>query len=139
MAGMYAAGLGVPKDEAVAFDWFLKAAEQEDPDAECVLGKLYETGTGVSQDFTQAAIWYRKSAERNYVPAQAALGLMSYYAQDFGEAFFWLDIAASGKKVRGFEWIPKLRYDAGSRLSPTACTQELERSRRRLKAHGYWN
>jgi TPR repeat protein len=135
MAGMYSSGLGVPKDDASAFDWFRKAAEQGDPDAQCVLGKLYESGTGVRQDYTQAFVWYRKGAEQNYVPAQASLGLMHYYEQQFGEAFFWLDIAASGRKLKGFEWIPKLRYDAGSRLSSVDCAQEMQRARQWLNEH----
>ena len=37
---MYRSGKGVPKDETAAFKWFLKAADQQDPDAQKILAEL---------------------------------------------------------------------------------------------------
>jgi len=51
--GMYQ-GRHVPKDAATADEWFRKAAEGGDADAQVELGVAYEHGRGVSQDYMQA-------------------------------------------------------------------------------------
>ena len=37
---LYRLGKGVPKDDMQAFKWFLKAADQKDPEAEKILAEL---------------------------------------------------------------------------------------------------
>ncbi len=71
----YAKGDRVPKNDAQAVSWFMKAADQGHALAQFNLGVCYETGTGVQQDFVQAAEWYRKSAEQGYALAQYNLGV----------------------------------------------------------------
>ena len=53
-------------DLAAAADWYRKAAEQEDEDAQCCLGFLYESGQGVEQSWEEAVRWYRAAAEQDY-------------------------------------------------------------------------
>ena len=47
-----------------AIDWYRKAAEQGEPDAQHTLGVAYEYGRGVQQDFAQAYVWYNLAASR---------------------------------------------------------------------------
>lgn len=54
----------------MAVEWYRKAAEQGDADAEYAMGLCYEEGTGVEQDFAQAAMWYEKAAQQGHADAQ---------------------------------------------------------------------
>ncbi|HHQ4547446.1 TPA: LysM-like peptidoglycan-binding domain-containing protein, partial [Aeromonas veronii] len=62
------------QDLQQAADWYRKAAEQGNAEAQFALGQMYENGQGVLQDHQQAAIWYRKAAEQGYADAQFQLG-----------------------------------------------------------------
>lgn len=53
---------GISIDRAVGAQWFIKAAEQGDVDAQRILGLLYEQGAGVAQDLSIATDWARKAA-----------------------------------------------------------------------------
>jgi hypothetical protein len=59
---MYERGEGVPIDYAKAMEWYLKAANQNDPQAvlgQIIVGQLYEKGgPGVGQDYAQAYKWF---------------------------------------------------------------------------------
>jgi TPR repeat protein len=97
----YAAGKGVAQDGAEAALWLRKAAEQGSLDGEKALGALYRDGAGKKfpRDTAQAVGWYRKAAERGDVEAQGMLGVFYSFgqgvAQDYVEAYFWLDLAAA--------------------------------------------
>ncbi len=73
-------GKGVRKNDALAREWFGKAAEgvkklssEGDLDAMAVLGELYEEGDGVPQNKVEAAKWYTKAAEAGHAYALFAL------------------------------------------------------------------
>lgn len=71
---LYLNGLaGVERDPAKAFGWFLKAAYQNDPDAEFIVGFMYENGAGVSKNMLEAERWYRKAADQNLKEAKEGL------------------------------------------------------------------
>lgn len=55
---MYAMGLGVPKDDVRAFEWYLRSAMKGHPGAQSGIGWYYEIGRGVAQDLTRAYMWY---------------------------------------------------------------------------------
>ena len=61
---MYAGGIGVPENNAEAFKWFRKAAEQGHAKAQYNLGLMYDKGQGVPQDYAEAVKWYRLAAEQ---------------------------------------------------------------------------
>jgi uncharacterized protein len=69
---MYNHGRGVPRDDAAAVAWYLKAAGQGDTAAQVQLGILYGTGQGVSQDPAAAASWFRKAADQGEAAGQVA-------------------------------------------------------------------
>ena len=61
---MYRNGEGVPRDDAEAIEWFLKAARQDEAGAQCILGLMYEEGKGTRQDAAEAVMWYRRAARQ---------------------------------------------------------------------------
>ncbi len=64
---MYRAGVGVPRDAAVAAIWSRRAAEQGDALAQFDLGIMYATGQGVAQDYVQAHLWFDLAARQQDV------------------------------------------------------------------------
>ncbi len=60
---MYAMGLGVPQDDARAFEWYLRSAMKGHPGAQSGVGWYYEVGRGLpAPDLTRAYMWYVLSA-----------------------------------------------------------------------------
>ena len=51
---MYYTGQGVRLDNDRALEWYRKAAEQGNPDAQYRLGRLYDKGLSVRQDYAKA-------------------------------------------------------------------------------------
>ena len=72
LGGLYARGLGVPKDFAQAVAWFQKAAAQGDPNGCTGLGMAYEHGiAGLPKDTSKAIELYKKAGD--FPPAKQAL------------------------------------------------------------------
>ncbi len=99
---IYAAGNGVARDYKLAAEWYRKAADKGDTNAELHLAALYrDGGQGFARDMAQAAAWYQKAAEQGDVGAQGTLGTLysvgQGVAQSYVEAYYWLDLAASVK------------------------------------------
>ena len=60
---MHAMGLGVPKDDRRAFDWYLRSSLKGHPGAQSGLGWYYEVGRGLpAPDLVRAYLWYTLSA-----------------------------------------------------------------------------
>lgn len=60
---MYAMGLGVPRDDVRAFEWYLRSAMKGHPGAQSGIGWYYEVGRGVPEpDLVRAYMWYVLSA-----------------------------------------------------------------------------
>ena len=57
MGVRYHNGEGVPRDDAQAMQWFLRAAEQGHVTAQATLGAYYWAGRGVPQDLSKAYFW----------------------------------------------------------------------------------
>ena len=70
-------GHGVDKDEAKAVEWYTKAAEQGDKDAQYALALCYQNGTGIAKDEAQAKDWLTKAVEQGHEPAKEALEKMN--------------------------------------------------------------
>ena len=69
----YKNGDGVQKDDALAVNWYLKAAEQGEVNAQFNLGIMYESGDGVPKDDAQAVNWYLKAAAQGFERAKERL------------------------------------------------------------------
>lgn len=60
---MFAMGLGVPKDDQRAFEWYLRSSMKGHPGAQSGIGWYYETGRGLeAPDLVRAYLWYALSA-----------------------------------------------------------------------------
>lgn len=57
-------GLGVKKNNHLAFFWTQKAALNGDRDAQYNLGEFYEEGIIVSKDLAKAKYWYLQAAKQ---------------------------------------------------------------------------
>ena len=58
-------GEGIPRDDAQAARWFLRAAEQGHPEAAARMGVLYSEGRGVTEDHEQSVVWSLRAADLN--------------------------------------------------------------------------
>ncbi|OZA29003.1 MAG: hypothetical protein B7X91_03455 [Hydrogenophilales bacterium 17-64-11] len=99
LAMMYLDGTGTPRDAALAYAWFLKAAQQGHAPAQYFLGLMHKDGEGVPKNYQLAAEWFRKAANQGDAEAQMYLGL-SYslglgLTKDEQAAYFWLLLAAA--------------------------------------------
>lgn len=86
------------KDLASAANWYRKAADKGNTDAQTNLGLMYAEGRGVELNNLEAARWYRKAAEAGNARAQYALALMYHLgqgvSQDYADAIHWYESAA---------------------------------------------
>jgi TPR repeat protein len=62
----YHEGLGVTKDDELAFFWTNKAALDNDRDGQCNLAWFYEEGIGTKIDLEKAKYWYKLAAKQNH-------------------------------------------------------------------------
>jgi len=60
---MYAQGIGIKQDYHKAVEWTTKAANQENAEAQLILGISYEFGKGVRQDYKKAKELFGKSCD----------------------------------------------------------------------------
>ena len=105
LGSMYLGGLGVVKDPSKANDWFRKAAERGNIDAQRQLAAGYFTGRfGLPKDIDQAMSWYHRAAEHGDLPSITLLA--DFYLRgasvprNIGEALHWYRKAADLGDVR---------------------------------------
>jgi len=77
LGARYAEGRSVPREPALALDWFQKAARQKFAPAEYRLGGLYERGVGVTRDLAKARDLYLQAAQAGNVRAMHNLAVLS--------------------------------------------------------------
>ncbi|HEC20154.1 MAG TPA: sel1 repeat family protein [Gammaproteobacteria bacterium] len=66
----YLKGKGVSRDYKQAAEWFSRAAEQGDAEAQYQLGELLSKGRGVKKDKKLAQKWYKAAAEQGHIKAK---------------------------------------------------------------------
>lgn len=67
---MFANGDGVPRNDAMAYKWFLKSAEEGYAEAQFRLGEMLLSGLGTQKDSAKGLEWIHKAAEGGYIPAR---------------------------------------------------------------------
>ncbi len=72
----------LPKNEATAFQWYLKSAEQDNTLGINSLAYVYELGKGVEKNYENSFALFKKASEMGHAPAQA--NLARYYLGNFG-------------------------------------------------------
>lgn len=91
----YHEGNDVPKDAAVAADWFSKAATQGNIPAKIMLADYYFSGTGVQKDAKKAVSLMSEAAEEGNEIAQYKLGRIYCSQKNYVEGHHWLLKSAS--------------------------------------------
>ncbi len=97
---LYRGYCGFKVDKKSALQWYRKAADKGDMQAEHALGEIYFSGDGAPTDYIAAKKWYLKAAEQGDGPSQLRLAYL--YAEkhfqplkpDYSEAEKWFRKAA---------------------------------------------
>jgi TPR repeat protein len=89
----YDTGTIVTADPGQAASWYKKAAQQNDPVGEWLLGRLIFTGA-LPRDLNEAGRWLEKSAAQNDAFGQYLLGRVKLERQDYTTAAQWFRKAA---------------------------------------------
>ena len=101
---LYAEGLGVDQNYAVAAKWFQKAADQSEAKAQHALGLLHEKKLITDADPQKAAEYYKLAAAQGLAKAQVSLGVLYQQGeitpQDYGRAREWYQKAAAQNHPR---------------------------------------
>ena len=85
-------------DSKAAFQWFSKAAQQGNADAQYNLGYCHYKAIGTIKNPGEAFRWFSKAAEQGHVEGQKSLGVMYftglYIPRDDRQAIAWYEKAA---------------------------------------------
>lgn len=81
----YAKGDFLPRDEAKAFEWYLKAARQGDSRSQFLLGDAYYYGSGTIRNYESAIFWYKRAAEQGNAKALYSLACCYHKGQGIKE------------------------------------------------------
>lgn len=106
------------KDYAKAFKEVTPLADQGDPDAQCLLGKMYWAGHGVLKDTDRAVKLFKLSAAQGNSDAQFFLG--SWYLlphRDVAEGAKWLRLSAE-QGNQDAQWLLGKAYLEGDKDLP---------------------
>jgi hypothetical protein len=108
LAGVYAAGKGVPRDDVKAAQLYLRAAQRNHAPALFTLATLYADGRGIPRDMNKAIQCYEKAAQAGLPDAANSLGYLyeagAGVAADVEKAIDWYLQAALGyQKIKRTE------------------------------------
>lgn len=102
---LYAKGLGVRRDDAMALSLFSEAAKRGSPDGTYRVGLAYFDGLGVAKDLTTACQWFMRAAADHHPYAEGQTGVCYYngtgVAQNHETAFNWFVLAGQAGLVDG--------------------------------------
>jgi TPR repeat protein len=75
----------IAADKKKAVEWYHKAAEQRNAEAQFCLGICFAAGEGVSKDARESVDWFFKAARQNHKGAMDKLTKMGYEWNDAEE------------------------------------------------------
>ena len=106
---------GLEQDYAKAMEYYLRAAEEDNADAQAQLGYMYQNALGVPADYAKAMEWNNRAAQQGNAQGQAQIGYLYQnglgVTQNLDEAGRWYTRA----KESGSEW-------AAAKLEETEAT-----------------
>ena len=101
------------KQYAAALTEFTVVAEQGNPDAQLIVGKMYMIGQGVETDSDQAIKWFKAAATQGNPDAQFFLGAMYLLPQrNIEEGLKWLRLAAA-REMQDAQFLLGMSYLKG--------------------------
>jgi TPR repeat protein len=104
LANCYYSGYGGMKvDRVKAVEYATPAAENGNPDAQCLLGYAYVYGNGVAKDEAKAIQYFRDAADQYCTNAYCALGTCYKRGEwslgkDYEQAFYYLKLGAKNPR-----------------------------------------
>jgi TPR repeat protein len=121
LGSMYASGLGVPRNLALAQKWFSNAVDSGDPDGAAMVGMIYQHGSGVPQDYRRAITYYRRGVAEHSGLAANQMGYVYEHGlgvkQDLKVASCWYTLAVVNGNPRSAEHLGELEA-AGQAVTP---------------------
>ena len=82
---LYAQGLGLERNDKIAFEWYRKSAEGGYAPAQFNFGTAYANGLGVEADDALAAKWWQAAANQGHLQAQYNLATLYYFGRGVGK------------------------------------------------------
>ena len=76
LASLYYQGTGVVKDFSTAFGWAMKAAQQDHPRCEWLVGVMYGRAEGTGADSRAGMHWLCKSAQQGFDYAKVTIDMI---------------------------------------------------------------
>ena len=83
---LYETGRGVTSDPGQAFDWYKKAARQDDPLAQWLAGRVVFLGNAPTRDLNQAASWFEQASGHDNPFAEYFLGRITLERSNYAVA-----------------------------------------------------
>ncbi|KAI9263348.1 hypothetical protein BDA99DRAFT_551664 [Phascolomyces articulosus] len=118
LGDMYRSGLGVPKDLMKSFEYYQKAASQQDAPqnySRFMLGEMFYKGEGWPQNYALASEYYKLAAAENYQPAKERLDQLAVLEEQKKA-----EQAATETAARRKPWQFWTLFGGGSRRKPAA-------------------
>ena len=103
LGSMYYLGIGVERNLKTAHRWIKKSAEQGYADAQQNLALMYEQGKGTKKNPILANKWRLKSAASGNRDEQYSLGVAYLDAEDYDNAYIWLEKSANQEHAKAQE------------------------------------
>ena len=103
---LYMRGIGVPRDESVAVQYYRRAAEAGLASARFNLGLAYFSGRGVDKDAAQAMRWWQMAAAQDHAVAQYNLA-----------AILWSGDGVPRDQARAMHWFREARSNGSEEAS----------------------
>ena len=105
-------GVGLEKDEALAVEFYIAAAEGGHLSAQFNLGLAYFKGRGVDKDFDKAMEWWEKAADAGHSAAQYNIGALLWEGQvveqDQATAMKWFRTAMHNNNEQASSFLQSL-------------------------------
>lgn len=105
---------GVPEDDAEAFLWYKKIADQGNAEAQRKLGHMYRNGWGVPENYIRSVIWYRRAAKQGDRLAQRNLAESYYHGEgverNLISAYVWFSMASRRRSACEGNGVPSSDY-----------------------------
>jgi TPR repeat protein len=99
---MYREGLGVRRDAAAAVSWYRRAAEQDEPEAQCELAAMLANGRGAERDLVEAYMWFHLAARRFNAAERERNDIAARERDLLAERMVPAQISAAQKRAREF-------------------------------------
>jgi len=105
---LYETGRAAPANPQEAFDWYKKAAQQDDPLAQWLAGRIIYAGLVPSRDLNEARGFLQSSADHGDAFGEYLLGQVKLERQDYANAAIWFRKAAEQGLPQAQEQFAKL-------------------------------